>query len=190
MSFADIPVDDWTVERVVGTDDVVLAYLSGSPALVDESDVQQSKHVDHVRTIAPGRYECRVSDPLLAVVARLGQRVEVDLAADGTEVEATLPDAGLQRLLTEVADAGESVELLAKKHLFEPEAADAFAEVFDSADLSKPERATLEAAFFAGYFDEPPKTNAADLATSLQLPESTILNRIARVERSLFGIVL
>ncbi|WP_435335018.1 helix-turn-helix domain-containing protein [Haloarchaeobius sp. TZWWS8] len=190
-AFAGLPEDDWRFERVVASDDCVIAYVSTSPGTADVDALVDARSVERVRTLGPGRYECLLDEPpVLGAAARFGRRTTVAVDNGTVVVETTLPDDLVSPLLDHLEAVAADVRLVARKRLPRPARRDLFAEMVDTLHLTRPERATLEAAFFSGYFDDPQQSDASDLATAFGTEEETVVRRIRRAERALLGNLL
>jgi len=138
-------------------------------------------------------FEVRLSEPpVLSVLASVGGSVERAVLEDG-DLRMTLhlpPGTDVRRVTDTVRDVYPGAELLRRRQTTRPEGSLDGVRRGLAADLTDRQRAALEAAYHAGYFEWPRETSAEELAASLDIASPTLHYHLRRAQRKAFDSLL
>ncbi|RKD88620.1 bacterio-opsin activator domain-containing protein [Halopiger aswanensis] len=177
-------------------DDEYLVYGSVTANGIDglESLVEALPHWVSVtyRTGGDERgFELRLSEPpVLSTVASLGGSVETAVIEDGDYLMTlhAAPGADVRQVVDTVQEAYPDVELLKQRQL-RIDTSERVRDVLE-ADLTDRQRATLEAAYHAGYYEWPRDASGEDVAESLEIAPPTFNQHLRKAQRKVFDSLL
>ncbi|MHB9288907.1 PAS domain S-box protein [Halobacteriales archaeon Cl-PHB] len=139
------------------------------------------------------RFELRLSEsPGLSVVASHGGYVEEAVLEDGDyHLVVHLPPTADVRSLTDALRSGfPNTELLAQRQFSRPGESAARIQRLLTEDLTERQRATLEAAYHAGFFEWPRKRDGEAIAASMGVSPPTFHQHLRKAERKVLASVL
>ncbi|PCR88960.1 bacterio-opsin activator domain-containing protein [Natrinema ejinorense] len=177
-------------------DDEYLVYGSVTPDAIGglEALVETVSHWVGVTYRTDGdetAFELRLSEPpVLSTVASLGGSVETTAIEDG-DYRMTLhvaPGTDVRRVVDTVQDAYPEADLLTQRHL-QTDTNERVRDVL-AADLTDRQRAVLEAAYHAGYYEWPRNASGEDVAESLEIAPPTFHQHLRRAHRTVFDSLL
>lgn len=190
--------DTITVSRILPvSDDGLLAY--GEAAVDDPDDlvaltdtIPDWNDVDVIRETEDAvHFELHATDlPAVSTVAALGGSVE-RVRFDATDVELTvhLPvDAEVRDVVDRIRDDYPHTAVH-RQVTKTDDSAERLARVW-SEELTDRQRAALEAAYFAGFFEWPRASSGEEVAASLDISGPTFSEHLRNAQRKLFGGVL
>jgi len=137
----------------------------------------------------PASFEVRMSDPpVLSVVASVGGYVDSAVVADG-DLRVTIhlaPTVDARRVIDAVEGAYENAEMLRRRQITrtheEPQSLPG--RLLD--ELTDRQRAAVEAAYYAGFFQWPRDASGEEVAASLDVSPPTFHQHLRKAERKLF----
>ncbi|WP_310909624.1 PAS domain-containing protein [Natrinema sp. 1APR25-10V2] len=139
------------------------------------------------------RFELRLSEPpVLSAVASLGGAVESAVIEDG-DYRMTIhltPGGGIRRVIDVVQTAYPAAELLKHRQITRRDTTADRVRNLLSEDLTDRQRATLEAAYHAGFFEWPRDTTGEDVADSLDIAPATFHQHLRRSQKKVFESLL
>ncbi|WP_254765073.1 PAS domain-containing protein [Natrinema marinum] len=138
-------------------------------------------------------FELRLSEPpVLSAVASLGGAIETAAIEDG-DYRMTIhqaPGGDIRRVIDTVQTAYPTAELLKHRQITRrDETAEQVRDVLSGA-LTDRQRATLEAAFHAGFFEWPRDASGEDVADSLDIAPATFHQHLRRAQKKVFESLL
>jgi predicted DNA binding protein/DNA-binding NarL/FixJ family response regulator len=191
---------DWSieVETVVHSDETILAYGCArglSPDAVRDAG-ERSDEIEGFRITATGddpEFELVTTElhPLVGAIATHGGRfVSATIRPGESRFVVEFPPGGDKRQLVElveehVPDATPVAQRTVRRT--ERDAPDSRSVLRDR--LTEKQRAALETAYFAGYFDWPRGTNGEEVADRLGVTPSTFTQHLRAAERKFFESV-
>ncbi len=183
-----IPTDDAGVLQYVTLDGDSTAQVR--EALTGHPDVHD---VDVVAADGPTQLQAVVSGAVpeshLATRGVVVRSTTVD--ADGAAIEVELPGRKSVRPAVDALEATfEGVSVLAVTAREDSGAADGTERDFgrDGADLTEKQAQALQAAYYQGYFEQPRRRSASEVAESLGVTHSTFLHHLRVAQRKVFEV--
>jgi predicted DNA binding protein/PAS domain-containing protein len=180
---------------VPGSGETLLVYVTVDDATIREVTefVSEADGVTDVRAIdenGSATAELSVTGgSLCCPVVEYGANVSSAEATDGTcrLVAEVSPDSNVRTLVERVTDGFPATELHSKRELA-PQRTDE-GPFTDAAleELTERQRATLSAAYQAGYFDWPRESTAEDIADSMDVTSPTVHHHLRKAERQILG---
>ena len=160
-----------------------------------EAIVEQMPHWKDVTLHTNGagtRFELRLSEPtVLSSIASLGGSLENAAIEDG-DYRMTVhlpPSTDVGRVIDAVRAAYPGADMLKRRQIQRDDAAARVRTVLES-DLTDRQRATLEAAYHAGFFEWPRAAAGEDVAASLDIAASTFHQHLRKAQGKVFGSLL
>ncbi|MFC4550589.1 PAS domain S-box protein [Halorussus sp. GCM10023401] len=130
------------------------------------------------------RFELRLSEPpAISVLANHGGRVAEAVIADGDyRMTVTVPPrVEVRTILDAIEDAYPDIDFVAQRQTSRSSGDDRRETLVDR--LTERQRATMEAAFFGGYFDWPRTSTAEDLADSMEVSPPTFHHHLRKAQK-------
>jgi len=176
-------------------DDEYLVYGTAPPAGVPmvEALVEGIPHWTSVRFFDDTGFELRLTEPpVLSVLAALGGRIDRAVIDDGGYHMALHVAAGTDPgpLIDAVTEAYPTAELSRRRQRSRDDETVTRSDRLESADLTDRQRAVLESAFHAGFFEWPRETSGEQLADSLGVSSPTFHQHLRKAEEKLLRSVL
>jgi len=183
-------------DRAVSTgDDTYLEYGTVDVDAMDalEGLVDRLSHFEEMTIIDRGaetaRFELRLSEPpVVSAVASQGGYLQLASIEDGDfcltiHLPATVE---ARRIIEVVQDAYPTADLLRRRQITRSD--DRLARIHQAVagDLTDRQRATLEAASHAGFFEWPRKATGAEVAEALGIAPSTFSQHLRKGQRQVF----
>jgi PAS domain S-box-containing protein len=141
----------------------------------------------------PSRFELRLSDPpALTTVASLGGSVE-RAVIEGGDLRMRVhlaPGADVRRLKDAIQGEYPSIEMLNRRQITRARDGDETFQRLLSEDLTDRQRAALEAAYYAGFFEWPRTATGEDVADSLDVSAPTFHQHLRKAEQKVLGALL
>nr|WP_305794589.1 bacterio-opsin activator domain-containing protein [Halomarina rubra] len=186
-----------TFERTIPTGDDYLQYVQVENISPErfETILERYPWCDGVRRIRdgdPAVYELRAVRPsITAHLATFGGRVRSAVVEDGAiRILAELPhNTDVRALVDGLRERREDIELVAQRTVPRSDHPDR-ARVSVEETLSDRQQATLEVAYYAGYFEWPRDSTAEEIAESLGVSSPTVHKHLRRAQGSIFGALL
>ncbi|MFC4541370.1 bacterio-opsin activator domain-containing protein [Halosolutus amylolyticus] len=179
-------------------DDEYLVYGSATPDAVDSvrALVEALPHwlgVTFRTDRGKPKFELRLSEPpVLSTVASLGGSVENVVIEDG-DYRMTLhvaPGSDVRNLIDAVQSAYPDAELLKHRQITRhDDTAERVRQVLTT-DLTDRQRATLEAAYHAGFFEWPRDASGEAVAESLDIASATFHQHLRKAQQRVFRSLL
>lgn len=137
-------------------------------------------------------FRLTVSEPSLSeTLASYGGRARsIRTTSDGTHIVAELPpDVHVREVLEEVNEIYPGTELIAQRIREREQRTirEIYGTLLDR--LTEKQRAALETAYFAGYFDWPRTATGEEVADLLGIAAPTLANHLRAAERKLLGVL-
>ncbi len=153
---------------------------------------------DHWETIEirsdgdPARFELLIQDPpILSVVASLGGYIDRTVLDEGT-VRMTVhlpPGAEVREVIDAVEETYPHVEMLSRRQIGRPQNELSPVRHLVTEELTDRQRAALDAAYHAGFFEWPRETDGTELAASLDIAPPTFHQHLRKAEQKVFEAV-
>jgi predicted DNA binding protein len=141
----------------------------------------------------PRSFEVQLSEaPVLSAVASLGGYVEAAVIEDGN-YRMTLhlaPNTEVRKVIAAVNEAYPTAEMLRRRQINRSSADRQWNPRELVGDLTERQRAALEAAFYAGFFEWPRDTSGEDVAESIGVAPPTFHQHLRKAERKVFATLL
>lgn len=139
------------------------------------------------------RFELRVSDPpvISAVAAHGGHVQQARVENDDLHLRIHLPPSvSTRRIVDTVQEAYPAAELRTQRQVSRSEESiDAFYRTLTD-DLTERQRAVLEAATYAGFFEWPRESSGEEVAESLDIAPPTFSQHLRKAQRKVFTSLL
>ena len=171
-----------------------LVYGTATPEAVD-TVAAFTDHLPHWETVTvrddegTRGFEARLSEqPVLSAIASVGGAVEEVVIEDG-DCRMTVhvpPSVDVRRIIDTVEDSYPTVQLLRRQQITRDEGPFERVERVLTADLTDRQRAALEAAYRAGFFEWPRDASGEDVAESLDIAAPTFHQHLRKAERKVF----
>jgi PAS domain S-box-containing protein len=197
----DLPVETSgtiTLDHTVPVgDDEFLVYGTATPDAI-ETVTKLVETVPHWESITvnsegdPVHFEVRLtSPPVLSVVASLGGYVERAVIEDGDyQMRIHLaPSVDVRRVIDAVEETYPGAELLRRRQITRTQDDQQSLQWRLITDLTDRQRAALEAAYHAGFFEWPRDTSGEEVADSLGVAPPTFHQHLRKAERKVFDAV-
>jgi PAS domain S-box-containing protein len=196
----DVPADGWiALDRAVPTSDGdYLIYGSASPDAVDTLEVLTERPRWESLSILEDaddavRFRVRLTgSSVLSKVASRGGSVERAVFADG-DFYLTLhlvPGVEVRALTDALREVYPTVELLSRRQVPRaPDTIDPLHRVLED-DLTDRQRAALEAAYQAGFFEWPRDSSGEEVAAAIGVAGATFHQHLRTAQRKVFGSIL
>ncbi|MFB6184707.1 MAG: bacterio-opsin activator domain-containing protein [Haloarculaceae archaeon] len=131
-------------------------------------------------------FEMRLTDPpLLSTIAAHGGSIQQARIEDG-DYHLTVhlsPGVEVRQFIDWLQEAYPTIETLTRRQVTRRENAAARVERVLAEQLTERQRAALETAFYAGFFEWPRETTGEDVAASLDIAPSTFAQHLRKAER-------
>ncbi|UTF53585.1 PAS domain S-box protein [Natronosalvus rutilus] len=172
-------------------DDEYLVYGTATPDAVDgvaglTEAIPHWKDVTFRSAGSPTGFVLRLSSPpVLSVVASLGGVVERVVIEDG-DYRMTIhlaPTVDVRRVIDAVEASYPNVEMVRRRQITRPHDDPQRIQRQLVADLTDRQRAALNAAYHAGYFEWPRESSGEDVAASLDVAPPTFHQHLRKAER-------
>lgn len=188
-----------TLEGVAGSDGSYLEYFTvtnAAPAeFLDLAD--QTRGVDHVRLVSRDSNECLcevgvTSPSIVTAVANAGGTVTALTAEDGfgTVIVELSRTADIHHVVDALDATVADVDLLAKRTVDRPVQTEQRFRSAVSERLTTKQRDVLEAAHFAGFFEQPRRSRGDEIAESLGISPSTFHQHMRAGLRKFIDVVV
>jgi PAS domain S-box-containing protein len=186
-----------TLDNVVPVrDDEFLVYGTATADAVDAVNelVEALPYWASVRFDSDDRderasFEIRATDPpILSTLASAGGDVDGIVIEDGT-MRMTLrfpPSVDVRRIIDTVEASFPDAEMLRRRQVTRTSNGHRFARQHIAADLTDAQRATLQAAYHAGFFAWPRDVSGEDVAESMDVAPPTFHQHLRKAERKVF----
>ncbi|MFD1564724.1 PAS domain S-box protein [Haloarchaeobius amylolyticus] len=165
--------------------------IAGLDALVDA--VPHWVDVTYRTASGPTTFELRLSDPpVLSTVASLGGAIERAVIEDG-DYRMTVhlvPGADVRRAIDVVQTTYPTAELLKHRQTTRADTTGERVQHVLTDELTDRQRAALEAAFHAGFFEWPRDASGEDVAESLEIAPATFHQHLRRAQKKVFESLL
>jgi len=179
-----VPVGDGTLVYYVG--------LDGTRPEQIQSLADEAAHIDDVRVVTE-----RADDTLLEVTVS-GESVVLALVERGASIQTAVSDNGESHLTVNVApnvdvrtlvenvrESFPALRMVTRKELeFPQRAGSGFREVLDER-LTERQRASLQAAYYGGYFEWPRESTAEEVADAMGISSPTLHQHLRAAQRKL-----
>lgn len=185
------------IDGVVQTDEGTYLEYGVATGTADETvealveQVPQFESVGFMADDATGtRFELTVTEPpAINTIASIGARIESAVIDDGDfDVVIHAPPGSDVRAIVETFRAAyPGTHVVAQRQTIETNRAIERLATVLSDELTDRQRAVLETAFLAGFFESPRNRTGAEIADSLGIASSTFLQHVRASERKLFG---
>ncbi|MFP8955260.1 PAS domain S-box protein [Natrialbaceae archaeon A-CW3] len=196
-----------TLEEMVGTitfENTVpvgggeyLIYGTATPDAIDDlkSLVEGHPHWKDVTTYATGdsvSFQIRMTDPpVISSVASAGGYVERTVIEDG-DIQASVhlaPTVGVRSVIDAITDEYPQAEMLRRKQITRPHDDSQRMQRQLLTTLTDRQRACLEAAYHAGFFEWPRTSTGEDVAESMGVAPPTFHQHLRKAERKAFELL-
>jgi len=180
-------------------DDTYLQYGRTTPEMVSMLELLETRHPACVsatilsETDSELRFELRVSEPpVTSLVAAAGGSVTAaKIENNDLRMTVHLPQsADVRGLLDRVQQEYSAVRPIARRQVDRSETTTEQIINTWTDDLTDRQRASLEAAYFAGFFEWPRASSGKDLAATMDVSSATFHQHLRAAERKLFRILL
>ena len=188
-----------TVEHTLPIgDDKYLVYGTATGAAVESvADFANAvRDGTAVRTWDDGEctsYELQMTEPpVLTTIPSLGGSIQDAVFEDG-DCHLTLhlvPGADIRRILDALRDFSPTVELLSHRHITNDQRTGDHVRAVLTEELTDRQRAALEAAYHAGYFEWPREASGEDVADTLEVASPTFHQHLRLAQQKIFGSLL
>ncbi|GAB3672581.1 bacterio-opsin activator domain-containing protein [Halopiger thermotolerans] len=188
------------IEQLVQGDETLLVYGSATGVSQEEFEetVAETEGIDDVRFLAARRdeFEFELVAPtaisLFETIATHGGRVESARISDGEfRFVVELPRGRDTRQMIElIKEERSDVTYLAQRTTERSEPSGSGSASVLEEDLTEKQRAALETAYFAGYFDWPRESTGEEIADRLGIAPATFNQHLRTAERKFFDSVL
>ncbi|RZV08075.1 PAS domain S-box-containing protein [Natrinema hispanicum] len=188
-----------TLDHIVPIEnDEYLAYgtltedaIAGMDALVET--IPHWADITYRTADGPTSFELRLSDPpVLSTIASLGGAIERVVIEDGDYRMTVLlaPGADVRRAIDVVQTTYPAAELLKHRQIARPDTtAERIRHVLTD-ELTDRQRAALEAAYHAGFFEWPRDASGEDVSESLEIAPATFHQHLRRAQKKIFESLL
>jgi PAS domain S-box-containing protein len=135
------------------------------------------------------RFEARLSEPpVMSVVASVGGALECAVVEDGdySMTVHTAPTADVGKIISAVQTAYPEAQLLKRRQTSRDDDPSDDVHRLLGAEVTDRQRAVLEAAHYAGFFDVPRQVSGAELAESFDISAPTFHTHLRKAERAVF----
>jgi predicted DNA binding protein/PAS domain-containing protein len=175
MLLAYVTVDDAT------TDDV-MAFVSDHDGVTEVESVDDDGDSATVEVTLTGGSLC-------CPLVEFGANVRSAEATDGRcrLVAEVSPDTSVRTVVERVTDAFPATDLRSKRELTPPGMDDELLTDGTLEGLTERQRATLEAAYRAGYFEWPRDSTAEEVAESMDVSSATVHQHLRKAENQIFS---
>lgn len=150
-----------------------------------------AQQVEDCRLISEGTTDCvlevTMSNSPIRTLMDAGASGQTTVADHGeTQVTAEVPlDADIQAIADAFRRQYPDAQLIAKREVERPvQTTTEFRRALDS-NLTERQRTTLQAAYFAGYFDWPRGSTAEELATTMDIASATLHKHLRKAQKKL-----
>ncbi len=197
---ADVTADcSITLEHIVPIEnDEYLVYgtltedaIADMDALVDA--LSHWEDVTYRTADGPTSFELRLSDPpVLSTIASLGGAIEHVVIEDGDYRMTVLlaPGADVRRAIDVVQTTYPTAELLKHRQITRPDTTAERVRHVLTDELTDRQRAALEAAYHAGFFEWPRDATGEDISASLEIAPATFHQHLRRAQKKIFESLL
>lgn len=195
----EIPAGEWVnldYAVPIGEDDY-LVYGETTPAAIDQL-TQLTEFIPHwsnmtVRSEStPIRIEIQVTNPpVFELVTSMGGYVdEVVLEPGDFQMTVHLPPgANVRRVIDQFAETYPLATLVRRRQISRPESDIASMRQAMFSALTERQRASLDAAYYSGYFDWPRATDGESVAESLGIAAPTFHQHLRKAQKKVFDAV-
>jgi PAS domain S-box-containing protein len=177
--------DDQTLQYVsvagIGLEEFVELAQKQS-AVTDVTVLEDEEPAERVQIVLEGPTPERHLTAHGAIVH--GTTVRPDGAVLRIELPAT---ADLRNVIDSLNERFESVSIITRTEMERPSGPAARPTAIELDDLTDRQAMAIEAAFHHGYFEEPRRHSATDVAASLDIAHSTFLQHLRAAQRKIFG---
>jgi PAS domain S-box-containing protein len=195
---------EWTgrveVDRTIPTrDGAYVQYVTATPDAVDAlyalADYSESiREITELGTVdgAP-RFEIHYGDPPIteAIVSRNGRIVSAVMVDGDLNLRAEFPpDTNVGALIDQIGDLYPSIQLVAQRSSASVAERNGMDRRTVLERLTERQRASMEAAYFAGYFDWPRQTSAVELADTMGISSPTLHQHLRKAHRKILDSLL
>ena len=138
-------------------------------------------------------FELRLSEPpVLSALASLGGSVEEAVMEDGDYVMTlhTSPGGDVRRIIEAVQDAYPQAELQKRRQFTREETVSPTSTQGVLGDLTDRQRAAVEAAHHAGFFQWPRESSGEEVAAALDVSSPTFHQHLRKAEKKVFDALL
>jgi len=180
-------------------DDTYLQYGRTSPEMVSALEGLEARYPSCESVTILGetdselRFELRLSEPpVTSLVAAAGGSVtEAIIEHNNLRMTVHLPQcADVRRLLDRVQGQYSAVRPIARRQVNRSETSPERIINAWTDELTDRQRASLEAAYYAGFFEWPRDSSGKDLAETMDVSSATFHQHLRAAERKLFRILL
>jgi len=165
--------------------------IAGMDALVDA--LPHWVDVTYRTADGPTSFELRLSDPpVLSTIASLGGAIERVVIEDGDYRMTVLlaPGADVRRAIDVVQTTYPAAELLKHRQITRPDTTAERVRHVLTDELTDRQRAALEAAYHAGFFEWPRDATGEDISASLEIAPATFHQHLRRAQKKIFNSLL
>ncbi|RQG91732.1 response regulator [Natrarchaeobius halalkaliphilus] len=187
------------IEQLIRGDETLLAYGSAHdvPQEAFQEAVDDTEGVDEVRFLSVRRngFEFEIVAPvaasLLEAIATHGGRVDSATIAEGEfRFVVELPQGRDTRQMIEIInEQRDDVTYLAQRTTDRSDRTNADSQSVLERELTEKQRAALETAYFAGYFDWPRESTGEEIADRLGIAPATFNQHLRTAERKFFDSI-
>ncbi|WP_336133690.1 bacterio-opsin activator domain-containing protein [Natronomonas amylolytica] len=191
-----IPDGTVSFDRSIPTGDgqfLVYASVEGEAAADLDGVVEAAplgESITDVESTGDGTYRIRLSEPpLISTIASLGGSVESAVIEDGDfRMCVHVPSgADVRQVIDTVQETVPQAEPLARRQIRRSEGAAGSGFTADlDIDLTDRQRAAVEAAYFAGFFEWPRDSSGEEVAESLDITSPTFHQHVRAAENKVF----
>jgi len=165
--------------------------ITGMDALVDT--IPHWADITYRTTDGSTSFELRLSDPpVLSTVASLGGAIERVVVEDGDYRMTVLlaPGADVRRAIDIVQTTYPTAELLKHRQITRPDTTAERVRHVLTDELTDRQRAALESAYHAGFFEWPRDASGEDISDSLEIAPATFHQHLRRAQKKIFNSLL
>jgi len=188
------PTGRFSFEDVVDVGDGEFLVYGDASAEAVETIESLVDHLSHLTAVSvtddegDTRFELQMNEPpVLSTLASLGGSIEHAVVEDG-DYHMTLhlsPTADVRQAINAVQDAYPEATMLRRQQVTtESDRSRPTSALLE--DLTDRQRTTLEAAYYAGFFEWPRDASGEDVADSLQVSPPTFHQHLRKAERKVF----
>ncbi|QLD87029.1 PAS domain S-box protein [Natronomonas halophila] len=193
----DLPEGTVSFDRSIPTGDgQYLVYATADGDVVDSLEtvadaIPLAESITTIETTGEGTYQLHLSEPpVISTIASLGGAVERAVMEDGDfRMTVHVPSGtDVRQVIDTVQEALPQAEPLARRQVPHADSSAGSGVNTDlDIDLTERQRAAVEAAYFAGFFEWPRDSSGEEVAESLDITSPTFHQHVRAAENKVFS---